>query len=153
MRTDATDTPIPVIVRRLLLVVPLVFALAACGSGGPEPSASGAPASPAPSAGGLPAVIDTPEAAFAAIVAQEPRFAGIQPRDPDLIGQARWYEAMPASGVGAFVVEVRMGWGDCPSGCIDEHRWRYAVQPDGAIQLLGESGDPVPPDGVPADGS
>ena len=46
-----------------------------------------------------------------------------------------------------------MGWGDCPSGCIDEHLWRYAVQPDGAIRLLAEMGDPIPPDGVPADGS
>lgn len=35
------------------------------------------------------------------------------------------------------------GWGDCPSGCIDEHFWTYAVA-DGKVQLVGESGDPLP---------
>ena len=68
---------------------------------------------------------------MAAVVAAEPRFAGIGPRDPDLIGQSAWYEAKPASGVGAFVVIVTVGWGDCQSGCIERHTWTYAVAPDG----------------------
>ena len=86
---------------------------------------------------------------MAAVVAAEPRFAGIGPRDPDLIGQSAWYEAKPASGVGAFVVTVSVGWGDCQSGCIERHTWTYAVAPDGSVRLLSETGDPVPADALP----
>ena len=84
---------------------------------------------------------------MAAIAATDQRFATIRPYDPDLIGQSSWYKATPASGVGAFVVEVFMGWGDCPSGCIEKHFWDFAVAPDGTVTLKGERGDPVPADG------
>jgi hypothetical protein len=87
---------------------------------------------------------------MAAIVVAEPRFAGIGPQNPDLIGQAAWYEAKPASGVGAFVVTIQVGWGDCPSGCIERHTWTYAVAPDGTVTLLSEGGDVVPPDAMPS---
>ena len=43
-----------------------------------------------------------------------------------------------------FTVTFEVGWGDCPSGCIDRHRWTYAVSRDGAVTLLDESGSPVP---------
>ncbi len=86
---------------------------------------------------------------MAAIVAVEPRFAGIDPLNPDLVGQAAWYDAKPASGVGAFVVTIQVGWGDCPAGCIERHTWTYAVAPDGTVKLLSEGGDPVPPDAFP----
>jgi carboxypeptidase family protein len=86
---------------------------------------------------------------MAAIVAVEPRFAGIGRQDPDLIGQSAWYQARPASGVGAFVVMIQMGWGDCPSGCIEKHTWTYAVAPDGTVTLLTEGGDPIPDDLLP----
>jgi hypothetical protein len=87
---------------------------------------------------------------MAAIVAVEPSFAGIGPRNPDLIGQSAWYEAKPASGVGAFVVTIQVGWGDCQSGCIDRHTWTYAVAPDGTVTLLSETGGEVPPDAMPS---
>ncbi len=87
---------------------------------------------------------------MAAVVAVEPRFAGIGPKNPDLIGQSAWYEAKPASGVGAFVVNIEVGWGDCPSGCIERHDWRYAVTPDGGVTLLSEGGDAVPPEALPS---
>ena len=51
---------------------------------------------------------------MAAIVAVEPRFAGIGPVNPDLVGQAAWYDAKPASGVGAFVVTIQVGGGTAP---------------------------------------
>ena len=135
-----------------------VFGLAACsGSGG---GASGAPsleptgsplvpASGAPSAGGP---ITTPEQAWAAVMATDPRFANIMPKDPDLIGQSAWYEVMPASGVGAFIVSVNVGWGDCPAGCIDQHTWQFSVAPDGTVTLQSEAGDEPPPDAFPAPG-
>jgi hypothetical protein len=89
---------------------------------------------------------------MAAIVVAEPRFTGIGPQNPDLIGQSAWYEARPASGVGAFVVTIQVGWGDCPAGCIEHHTWTYAVAPDGTVTLMSEGGDAVPPDAMPSPG-
>lgn len=89
---------------------------------------------------------------MARVIAQEPRLTGIGPRDPGLIGQASWYEVLPASGVGAFVVTVRIGWGDCPAGCMNEHSWTYAVLPDGSVNLQSEGGPPVPAEAWPAPG-
>lgn len=76
------------------------------------------------------------------VLDQNELFAGIGPRDPELIGQAAWYE-VAALGDG-WRIEVRMGWGDCPAGCINEHRWAYTVSSRGAVELADESGDPVP---------
>ena len=90
--------------------------------------------------------------AVARVIAHEPRFAGIRPRDPDMIGQSSWYEVAPASGVGAFIVSVRVGWGDCQAGCIDEHTWVYAVAPDGTVTLQSEGGAEVPPAAFPSPG-
>ncbi len=96
--------------------------------------------------------VTTPEGAVAAVIATEPRLTGIGPLDPELIGQSSWYEVTPASGVGAFLVSIRVGWGDCPAGCINQHEWLYAVQPDGTAVLQSEGGDPVPPDAWPSPG-
>ncbi|MCJ7753008.1 MAG: hypothetical protein MUP13_00445, partial [Thermoanaerobaculales bacterium] len=93
--------------------------------------------------------VDTPEEAIAAVVATEPRFTGITPQDPGMIGQSAWYEVVPASGVGAYLVHVQVGWGDCPAGCINRHTWTYAVLPDGTVNLQSEAGDPVPADAWP----
>lgn len=130
------------------LSLAMVIGAAACASSS-APSLSPI-TSPAPSVGGL---VTTPEDAVARVVAFEPRFAGITRRDPEMIGQASWYEVMPASGVGAFVVTIRVGWGDCPSGCIEEHTWVYAVAPDGTVTLQSEGGNTVPADAWPAPGT
>ena len=55
----------------------------------------------------------------------------------------------PASGVGAFIVSVTVGWGDCQSGCIDKHTWQYAVAPDGTVTLQSEAGPEPPSDAFP----
>ena len=89
---------------------------------------------------------------MAAVVIAQPQFGGIQRHDPSLIGQSRWWDARPASGVGAFVVTVSVGWGDCPAGCIDTHAWTFAVTPDGAVRLLSETGAAVPPEVLVPDG-
>lgn len=124
----------------------IVLASSACSATSSSSPATSPGASPAASAG----PVTTAEDAVARVVAKEPRFAGIGKRDPDMIGQASWYDVTPASGVGAFVVTVRVGWGDCPSGCIDEHTWVYAVAPDGAVTLQSEDGSDVPPEAWPA---
>ena len=123
----------------LMALAALAMLAAACGATVSSPSPSLLP-SPTP----FPLTVTTPEQAIARVIDVEPRLAGIQPRNPDLIGQASWYEVTPASGVGAFVVTVRIGSGDCPSGCIDEHRWTYAVVPDGTVTVLAQDGGPVP---------
>ena len=130
----------------ILVLVALAVVLSACGSDAPPPS------SPSPSTTGAPSVgpVTTPQDAVAAVVAHEPRLRGIGPLDPEMIGQSAWVEVTPASGVGAFVVAVRVGWGDCPAGCINEHTWVYAVLPDGTVNLQSEGGDAVPPDAWPS---
>jgi hypothetical protein len=86
------------------------------------------------------------------VVSFEPRFAGIDAKDPDMIGQSAWYEVKPASGVGAFLVTMRIGWGDCPSGCIDQHVWTYAVAPDASVTLQNETGSDPPAEAWPGGG-
>jgi hypothetical protein len=127
---------------RFLVVAALATVVMACGSAA---SGSPPPTSPSPSPIGS-TFVDTPEAAWAAVVAHEPRFGGIARKDPQLIGQSAWYEVQPASGVGAFVVRVTVGWGDCQAGCINRHVWTIAVLPDGTINFVGEEGPSVPVD-------
>ena len=97
-----------------------------------------------------PGPVTTPADALARVVAFEPRLAGIKPFDTGLIGQSSSFTVEPASGVGVFVVMVRVGWGDCQAGCISEHSWVYAVGPDGAVSVSSEGGPAVPPDAWPS---
>jgi len=132
--------------RRSAILALVVFALAtllaAC-------SDAGGSATPPPEPAQTP--VTTPDEAVAAVIAIDPRLTGIGALDPDLIGQASWYEVAPGAD-GAFVVTVRVGWGDCPAGCISEHTWTWVVQPDGTVGLESESGDLVPPDAWPSPG-
>ena len=125
----------------VLGVVALVVVACAGGASGSLP----APTPPGPA-------VTLPGHAVARVVSTEPRLTGIQPFDTGLIGQSSWYTVEPASGVGAFLVTVRVGWGDCESGCIDEHGWVYAVTPDGGVRLVNETGPAVPDDAWPSPG-
>ncbi len=87
-----------------------------------------------------------PTAAARLVLATNPRFAGIEERDPALVGQASWYEV--AARDGGWVVAVRIGWGDCPSGCIHQHRWTFTVSSVGEVTPTGQSGDPLPQAGA-----
>jgi len=142
----APDAP-----RRFGLLFAVALSLAACGATATGTISTSAHApTPAPS---LTIPVTTPEGAMSAVIAAQPRFAGIGPKQPDMIGQAKWMEALPASGVGAFVVMVSVGWGDCEAGCIDEHHWTYAVLPDGGVRLISEGGADVPGDILPGAGA
>lgn len=94
--------------------------------------------------GGAPAASGPTDAAAAArlALAQEARFAGIGPLDPNLIGQAAWYEVTETDD--GWQVVIRIGWDDCPAGCINEHRWTYAVGRDASVELIQEEGDDLP---------
>lgn len=39
-----------------------------------------------------------------------------------------------------------LGFGDCPSGCLNYHRWNFGVSRSGSVSFLGESGG-FPPSG------
>lgn len=80
--------------------------------------------------------------AAALVVAQDPRFAGIGPRDPSMVGQGSWYEVAPSAS--GWSVTVQLGWGDCQAGCISHHTWTYAVTASGAASVVSETGDALP---------
>jgi carboxypeptidase family protein len=129
----------------------LLLALAACTTVAPtpRPSPSSAPSNPpstAPSATPVPTTIDSAEAAAALVLASDSRFAGLKPRDPNLIGQCCWWTATQRDG--GYDVTVEIGWGDCPGGCIERHRWSYRVTPGAALSLVAENGPPLPA-GIP----
>ncbi len=77
-------------------------------------------------------------------------------------GKASGISVTGSSGAASFTDKVTLtysaGWGDCPSGCIHEHQWLIEVTPtastsagkyDYAVKVISESGDPVPPGGIP----
>jgi hypothetical protein len=107
---------------------------------------------PSPSAVPSPTSVRSAEEAAAAVLASDPRFAGLQPQDPNAIGQCCTWTAAPAAD--GYDVTIEIGWGDCPAGCIDRHRWFYSVAPNGTVTLDREEGPPVPA-GIPgpADGT
>lgn len=147
--------PVPLLVIGLLILGacgPTAKPLPSTAPSAPSPSGSpsGSPAgsAPASSAPG-PTSISSPEAAAAAVLASDPRFAGLTAKDPDLIGQCCFYTVNPAAD--GFAVTVEIGWGDCPAGCIDRHHWFYTVRTDGTVRLDREDG-PAVPAGVPAPG-
>jgi hypothetical protein len=132
-----------------VLSIVVVGGLAGCStSASPIPSGgANSPGASAPSASASPGAVasgpvGSADEAVALVLAQDPRFAGITPKDPDLIGQATWYTVDAATD--GWTVVVRIGWGDCPSGCIDEHLWTYAVGADGTVRLVSEAGPEVP---------
>ena len=111
--------------------------------GSVSPDGSTAPSgSPSPVPPSAPPGPPTEQEAVALVLSQDPRFAGLGPRDPGLIGQGSWYGVQKA-GPG-YAVTVRIGWGDCPAGCISGHSWVYYVGPDRSVRLVRESGDELP---------
>jgi hypothetical protein len=91
--------------------------------------------------GASPTTLNAADAARLAL-AQQDRFQGIGPFDAASIGQAAWYKVAPAGD--GWQVQIRIGWGDCPAGCINEHHWLYGVARDGSVQLVSEDGDALP---------
>jgi hypothetical protein len=107
----------------------------------------GEPVPPTPS----PGQITSPDEAARRVLAEHPRFGEVPSRNPDLIGQCCWYEASEVED--GYEVLIRFGWGDCPAGCINEHRWTYHVSQDGEVELVDERGDPLEPGVLPGMGT
>jgi hypothetical protein len=128
------------LLRSLALLTFIPFVVVAC-------AGAAAPPSPSPSSG----PVGSTAQAVSRVVAANPQFVGIGPLNNDLIGQCCWYEAGEAPG--GYRVTFHVGWGDCPSGCIEKHEWSYAVSAnDGTIGLLSETGAVVPPGILPVGG-
>ena len=126
-----------------LAAVVLGSALAACGAAS-VPSPSPAPTiRPTPT----PIAVTVSSAADAAalVIATNPMFAGATELKPDVIGASKSWKAEVLPG-GGYRIELTLGWGDCPAGCIERHVWTYDVDATGGLTLVGESGDPVPSD-------
>ena len=130
----------PVAVAALILGL-VATSLAACGAGAAPP--------PTPRPTPIAVHVATPEEAAALVIASDPRFAGTIKLSPDIIGASRWWEAA-ALADGGFQIMLTIGWGDCPSGCIDRHSWVYRVTADGLVTLESETGDPMPAGSLPA---
>jgi len=109
----------------------------------PSPGDSATPGTSAPPGG----VVSTPDEAAQRVIAEYPQFEGMSAKDPELIGGCCWYEATAVPG--GFQVVMTVGWGDCPSGCINKHIWTFAVTPAGEVGLIGEEGDGLPPGSLP----
>src|SRR4051794_38193158 len=125
-------------IRQLAVALVALALVAACSS------------SAAPAASRDPVLIASPDAAAARLAQLYPQFAGVGRKDPDLIGQCCWWEATRADG--GYEVSIHVGWGDCPSGCIEHHDWLFAVASNGAVSLIRESGEGVPAGILPAGG-
>ncbi len=123
-----------------ILGLALAFVLAACSGATASPTPQPTPR-PTPTPVGSP--VSNPQEAAALVLATNPLFSDARQLDPDLIGQSRWWAASPLAD-GGYTIEVTVGWGDCPSGCINRHVWTFEVTADGTITLAGETGDEVP---------
>jgi len=144
---------------RSVLAVLTVIVVAACtdvGRSGSSAPTSTAPAvTPSPTLtvpGPTPIAVDVTSVAEAAalVIATDPRFEGAISLTPDVIGASKWWEAT-AIADGGYRVTITIGWGDCPSGCINAHVWDFEVSADGQVTLLGDSGDPISSGGIPGD--
>jgi hypothetical protein len=140
----------PAVLAALIALTVLFAAACTAPIATPLPAPSSAPSpSVEPSVEPIPTAIDSGAAAAAAVLASDPRFAGLGARDSDLIGQCCWWTATPSAT--GFDVMIEIGWGDCPAGCINRHQWLYGVTRSGEIRLVSEVGPPVPA-GIPGPG-
>jgi carboxypeptidase family protein len=131
--------------RSIPAVLLLIAAALLVGCAGAASTQAPPPSSPTLA----PRTITSVEDAAARVQEVHPELAGIGPKDPDVIGGCCFWEGSPAGD--GYTVRFEVGWGDCPSGCIDRHSWTFAVSSDGAVELIDEQGPPVP-DGVPGAG-
>jgi hypothetical protein len=128
------------VVAALTVVASLTLAgCLAAGPGAPGQSASAGAPTPTP----VTAPVASLEDAAARAIATDPHFAGATEVQPGSIGLTKWWtgEALDS---GAYTIEITLGWGDCPAGCINHHTWTFEVAADGGVTPKGESGDPTP---------
>jgi hypothetical protein len=50
----------------------------------------------------------------------------------------------PEARVGGWKLDVGIGWGDCPAGCIEGRDYSIDVDASGAARLVKVTGDALP---------
>ena len=123
---------------RILAALLVLLTLVACGGAASTAPPASPPGQPTPA----PTTISSVEEAAARVIEQYPTFAGIGPVDPNTIGGCCSWQGVETEA--GFTVTFEVGWGDCPSGCIDRHGWTFGVTRDGAVTLVDDRGSPVP---------
>jgi hypothetical protein len=126
----------------LLVVLALTAAVAACAGAAPPSPSPDPTIRPTPTPITAPAT--TPAEAAALVIATNPIFQGAIQLSPDMIGASKYWVATPTAT--GHTIEMTVGWGDCPAGCIDKHVWTFDVASDGTVKLVSESGPEVPID-------
>jgi hypothetical protein len=129
--------------RVLPVAIALALVVAACSTGATRAPTSEPTLRPTPTP--IIAPVGSAADAAAIVIASDPRFAGAIELTPDIIGASRWWKAEPLAS-GGYRIELTVGWGDCPAGCINRHVWTFDVDATGGLMLVRESGDPVPSD-------
>jgi hypothetical protein len=129
--------------RATIAAVLLALIVVACGqgAGSPGPSQPSGSAQPSVGASLLPRPSTAADAA-ARVAFGDRRFAGLQPFDPNAIGQCCFYRV--AETADGWLVTFEVGWGDCPAGCINRHTWTFAVDAAGGVRQVAEAGPAVP---------
>jgi hypothetical protein len=125
----------------LLAAVLLGGTLVACAAAS-APSPSSVPTS-RPSPTPIAVIVASPADAAALVIATNPLFVGAAERKPDVIGASKYWKAEPLAS-GGYRIELTIGWGDCPAGCIERHVWTYDVDASGGLTQVSETGDPIP---------
>jgi len=147
----------PVVLLGLVLVLGAACSSAAAPTQAPlaPPLASAAPSAapsddltPVPGASASAPLSDADRAA-GAVLATDPLFTNLEPFNAELIGQCCFYTVRQTPDGWAVTVEI--GWGDCPAGCIEKHRWTFTVDKAGTVAKTGETG-PAVPSGEPEGG-
>jgi hypothetical protein len=136
-RVRAPASPSTTRIRTLLGALAILLSLSACGSSG------SAAASAAPS---VAETIDSEVEAARAVAKENPILSGVGPLESDSIGQANYWDADTTSD--GYALRYSIGWGDCMAGCIQGHEFTYEVTRAGAVRLVSERGDVIPPDVV-----
>jgi hypothetical protein len=125
--------------KRILSLLLPVLLVGACSSAASTPAPSGPAGRPVTS------VAD----AAARVIEIYPSLEGVGPKNPNMIGACCWWTGSETAD--GYQIVFQVGWGDCPSGCINNHVWTFAVSKDGSVTMVNEAGQPVPP-GTPGSG-
>jgi hypothetical protein len=90
------------------------------------------------------ATLRTPHRLNLAVLADQFQLIeGIDFADPDeAVGEGPDIDVW--AGENSWRVEYSLGWGDCPSGCINRYTWSFAVSYDGTVDHVSSSGPNIP---------
>ncbi len=129
-------------IGRLAILIPLVLLLGCASAAATAPPSTPAGTSPSLPHVSPPTSVGSATDAAAAVFAANPQLAALEPFDANKIGQCCFYRATQTAD--GWTVTAQVGWGDCPSGCVNRHTWTFAVDASGNVTPTAETGPAVP---------